>query len=220
VGLSPDQSDRLREDAFRSPRGNSASHHPGYYDEQHLAYVPKDGGRGLKPSHLRAQVVPNDTLENIRLEKYFRQWQHVATIVVEDEKDATQEPGLEQYEDGWGLAHRFTFGWWTRDLKPGKSILVEVRMDSAQVAGRDTIVWSARYRQRYPIYKPRGFTTAWSDPVAVNYAGPPITLDEIRKRGERLDGPPGTARWGWKEDDESVWVRCAVGCCELSFSYR
>lgn len=26
---------------------------------------------------------------------------------------------------------------------------------------------------------------------------------------------PGTARWIWRADDESVWVRCGSGCCEL-----
>jgi hypothetical protein len=26
---------------------------------------------------------------------------------------------------------------------------------------------------------------------------------------------PGVARWRWDEDDESVWIRCLEGCCEL-----
>jgi hypothetical protein len=26
---------------------------------------------------------------------------------------------------------------------------------------------------------------------------------------------PGTARWRWKARDETVWVRCAEGCCEV-----
>jgi hypothetical protein len=27
---------------------------------------------------------------------------------------------------------------------------------------------------------------------------------------------PPTARWHWREDDETVWVRCSLGCCESS----
>jgi hypothetical protein len=27
---------------------------------------------------------------------------------------------------------------------------------------------------------------------------------------------PGVARWGWEADDESIWTRCANGCCQLT----
>lgn len=26
---------------------------------------------------------------------------------------------------------------------------------------------------------------------------------------------PGVARWGWEDDDESIWTRCANGCCQI-----
>jgi hypothetical protein len=29
---------------------------------------------------------------------------------------------------------------------------------------------------------------------------------------------PGTARWNWKDDDESIWIRCAQGCCDVQLS--
>jgi len=27
--------------------------------------------------------------------------------------------------------------------------------------------------------------------------------------------PPGTARFVWSDDDETVWIRCVSGCCQL-----
>jgi hypothetical protein len=27
---------------------------------------------------------------------------------------------------------------------------------------------------------------------------------------------PGTARWRWKVDDETTWVRCPQGCCSVN----
>jgi hypothetical protein len=30
-----------------------------------------------------------------------------------------------------------------------------------------------------------------------------------------LDPMPGTARWVWREDDESAWVMCGAGCCQI-----
>ena len=33
--------------------------------------------------------------------------------------------------------------------------------------------------------------------------------------GHPVDPVPGSARWVWKEDDESAWVMCGAGCCEI-----
>ena len=27
---------------------------------------------------------------------------------------------------------------------------------------------------------------------------------------------PGAVRWRWKEDDETMWVRCPQGCCTVN----
>lgn len=27
---------------------------------------------------------------------------------------------------------------------------------------------------------------------------------------------PGTARWRWRVDDETIWIRCDAGCCEIA----
>lgn len=28
--------------------------------------------------------------------------------------------------------------------------------------------------------------------------------------------PPATARWRWRSNDETLWVRCALGCCDVT----
>jgi hypothetical protein len=27
--------------------------------------------------------------------------------------------------------------------------------------------------------------------------------------------PEGAVRWAWSDDDESLWIRCADGCCTI-----
>jgi hypothetical protein len=37
-------------------------------------------------------------------------------------------------------------------------------------------------------------------------------VDMVGHDGEDI---PGVARWGWDDNDETIWVRCANGCCQV-----
>ena len=53
-------------------------------------------------------------------------------------------------------------------------------------AGKDTVFWKAR------------IDTSLFDVIREEHPGYVV---------------PGTARWGWSDGDEQVWVACMVGCC-------
>jgi hypothetical protein len=55
--------------------------------------------------------------------------------------------------------------------------------------------------------------------------GPAQTRDVIRRDHTAFMAShdlhvPGTARWRWKARDETLWVRCAEGCCEVQDTDR
>jgi hypothetical protein len=40
----------------------------------------------------------------------------------------------------------------------------------------------------------------------------------IKRKHHAITGlVPGMARWKWSTNDEGIWVRCGVGCCEVEF---
>jgi hypothetical protein len=41
------------------------------------------------------------------------------------------------------------------------------------------------------------------------------TLFRVVHDPHPADPIPGSARWVWQEDDESAWVMCGAGCCQL-----
>lgn len=61
--------------------------------------------------------------------------------------------------------------------------------------------------------------TTWSAQiVSIDKNGDAITSPAFQvKRIEHTDSDsiPGVARWGWDDNDETIWVRCANGCCQV-----
>jgi hypothetical protein len=50
------------------------------------------------------------------------------------------------------------------------------------------------------------------DPAGRRYSSM-FAVNMVPHPGMRI---PGVARWGWEDEDESIWVRCANGCCQLT----
>lgn len=40
-------------------------------------------------------------------------------------------------------------------------------------------------------------------------------IEQHEKGDTRTKLPPGTARFVWSDDDETVWIRCVSGCCQV-----
>lgn len=45
---------------------------------------------------------------------------------------------------------------------------------------------------------------------------PPAYFCVVHRGHTKADNIPAVVRWRWRDDDETVWVRCAFGCCEIN----
>ena len=57
---------------------------------------------------------------------------------------------------------------------------------------------------------------AWSARIVAIDGNSAVTTSEFPVTMiEHNDSIPGVARWGWDDTDETIWVRCANGCCQV-----
>jgi hypothetical protein len=76
------------------------------------------------------------------------------------------------------------------NLHPGRESEIYMR---ARIGQQGRLVWESRIVS--------GTTIAYKKVVRVDHGTMYV---------------PGTARWAWRENDETAWVRCAVGCCSVT----
>jgi hypothetical protein len=181
-------------------RSNRIARINGWYDEQHLA-SPVVGPPS--PTSGRGTVFPHPALGEYDLGS-FATWQPVAFVAV--------EPAAEGYRQkfGWeplaaamaaplavtdlgATLNTISFCRGSRQTCDGASV---VPVTSDCPAGND--VWFARSDAptqstlpTSPVYK------------CVKYR-PHVHGFDI----------PAVTRWRWRDDDETLWVRCPQGCCE------
>jgi hypothetical protein len=170
----------------------------GWHDEQHLGILPAQGQPAV-PSPLVGLLVPIDTLEKIP-DSSFVSLQEVGYIRLR--RDGGTDPefasALDFYAEKWGLKNT--------QLAEGDSVVIKIqRLDTSKDHPNGA---------RFFLYRNEVLVQE-SDPVALRFAHQPAV--QVRHRGGvRQEIPvPGTARWGWSSMDESVWVRCGSGCCEI-----
>lgn len=174
----------------------------GWYDEQQLAVPSSPGSKTLAPSVI-GTVFPAAGLKTRSLAYYKDQWREVAYVSL-----SAPNP---HYRD------KFNF---VRPATPLAPVPVPKGMpkqpDSSTVSmcrGRcdgipkglactvhsgDSVRWFARIQApgRSPIYKCVWY---WPNPVDA-------------------PAPPGSVRWRFIANDETIWVTCPSGCCQIEIT--
>jgi hypothetical protein len=102
----------------------------------------------------------------------------------------------------------------TYDVKRGPNVGVYQKLQLRP--GRNAIY--LRYDGKVGDAKQEVDPAAWR--VFVVWEGNPRDVKRLRlQRRESHAGskfpPPATARFEWRDDDEWVWIACALGCCHV-----
>jgi hypothetical protein len=179
----------------------------GWNDEQYLGYLPGPGTK-LRPSNLAARLVPHLNLENwwhgpgtcdVPTSELNKEY-HAATIKIMGQ-DRPDDAALRFYEGTWWRLPPDT-------VVGGDSLHIMVTLTS-QTSGNARYVHLRNQQIVGTSYGPLKVERREDDAA---------TCAALRSlpRERFPHGPPGTARWGWSEDDESAWVRCGYGCCRIS----
>ena len=174
----------------------------GWYDEQHLANFVQ--GRPV-PTGPFATTFPAPKLAD-RTIKDYQEWKHVATVVMSDDSqdyntkyqyEASQLPP--KLEKGVNVIEMCT------DSIPDAAIGASHRRsdDNCGVASERTARGSLSKCQ-----------SAWY--ARVTHDGKVRRVFCVKYRGfDKGYDVPGVVRWRWRADDETIWIRCPTGCCEM-----
>lgn len=162
----------------------------GWWDEQPLAI----SSFGLRPS-TRGTVVPSPRAAEYTQAEFAGIWQHVATVYLERRTG----PYREKYA-------------WDATAHPGASSRVRgikgVRLELCDnKAGNCPDVpptLSCVYRPEPDGAKMIGRYVGLADRTVY------VCVRAYRHTGK----PHGLVRFKWRPDDETIWVRCPLGCCE------
>ena len=181
----------------------------GWYDQQVLAWNP---ARSTKPtsSGIIATVVPVDSLVEMADSTHFRNFVPVAHVRL----DATHAlPGAVDYyqkEFNWSPAPVLYAGAWN----PNELNLMELCFGNTTSC---QIPRSALAGSRCPVSAPNGDTyVRWWLRVTAAGSGQVKYRCVTRRYHMEYSGKlPGTARWRWIVDDDTVWAECAQGCCQV-----
>ncbi len=177
----------------------------GWYDEQLLTVA--GGATGSRPqvSGIKATFVPDarlgDQSGDPKVSRYANQWQKVGNVIIRT------NPG--KYTSKLNL------------INAGENL-----------AENDVSLCYASQPSPNPCFTPTNVGTAkpptckeneWYGRI-VHHAAGAAKIDYfcvIRRSHDMAGMPPaphipGVVRWRWMLDDETIWVRCLQGCCEVT----
>lgn len=166
----------------------------GWYDEQNLAVRQ---GNYLKPDKAVGTIVPDKSLGDYSDATFPKEtWVPAARVAI--------NPHAAQYKKKLGLDHVKP-----EDI-PGKMNQLELCKASwtvcAAASGESTI-------PTQPTVNCTGTASDW-------WARMVGAKGEIKyfcvTRTPHTHAIEGTARWRWHLKDETIWVRCAEGCCQVN----
>jgi hypothetical protein len=188
----------------------------GWYDEQRLA---PPAGAPTTATEMRAIIVPDERLGQYGYSDFEGRWARVAFVRFETGSGAAPNTHAARLEYGnkFGFATGDTTSvlWLCRGLGecPGlRRALGDSLLERLPAA----------YRGPRPVSQQEIANGAsptvpnlWWARITVG-SGKPTYRPVIRCDHSAEGIPvPGTARWRWTLDDETVWVRCVNGCCEV-----
>lgn len=163
----------------------------GWHDEQWLG---RNGIAGLYPAPYQGTLVPVKNLAEMDATTFGTpQWTEVARVAISPHDPA--------YED------KFTF---TTANMPGRMNTIALCQGS----------WTACIATDAPASAPgaapncKGTTDGMWWARITNTRGDKAYRCVTRRPHVGIT-MPGTARWLWSDDDESIWVECDEGCCQV-----
>jgi hypothetical protein len=172
----------------------------GWNDYQVLAI--KDAG-GVHPSTLAAYVTPDGDLWDRQDADFDKKWVHMATV------ELNGPPGPYQAKLGLGPStptSRQNHLWmcngdWLTCLAASRAAGVFAQGTAGLLAEPDC--------SKGPPGNLKDWWAAVVDP------GKTVTYRCVSRKEHGTIEVPGTARWRWVDDDETIWVRCPHGCCQV-----
>ena len=177
----------------------------GWHDEQALAPA---GGSATAPTSIRGTVVPTEDLGQLDTPGEFASWHLVARVFLSDNSpDYRRKYGFAKAAVGDSGNRLYLCSGKQGDCPgPRPASLAGtpscIAADSAQAASSSHSV------------------ERWYAKIEPADGGPPefhcVTRRDHTPLFQSLQKElPGTARWRWVATDETIWVRCMFGCCQV-----
>jgi hypothetical protein len=175
-----------------------------WQDEQRLGV--KDGSDPIKPSKFKAVILPLENIKAFRTPRRFdcryKNNNICSTEATDDPNDwvavAVINVDMAQTDEA---AFRLTKYHTKLKLEPGENtIWIRKSGDSD----------STIYNPDMTVAK----EAEW-DVRITNSAGVKFPAKKIRRTAHPGNIVVGTARFGWDDNDETLWISCAMGCCEV-----
>lgn len=159
---------------------------PGWYDDQSLAIASPSGTAGLSPRGPRAVYYPDPRIGDMNDPAEFETWTPVAYAMIRGAPGAYGE----KLHLGSGIT-KFELIF----RRSGEDPPADVGDVSCGVSDGGT----------------------WWMRLTRGGGGPTVGYKCVTARAHpSAPTLPGTARWRWKVDDETTWVRCPQGCCSVN----
>jgi hypothetical protein len=180
-----------------SPNGYLLGQKP-WYDEQVLA-DPKSGSSGLRPSQQRVlgTLVPVPGLETRDMNFYKTGWQDAAWVALDkDDENYKSKYGFQKNNPVLSDAGKTTVALCYR----------QKATDTNCGTGIPTCEGNAKVLPDSGLFFARI--------SGVNNANPKYFCVAYRPSKNNLQ-PPGVVRWRWTLKDETIWIACPAGCCEV-----
>jgi len=172
----------------------------GWNDYQKLALKNPTGP--TYPGTLAGYVTPDGDLENRDLAAFQNKWVHVATIELDG------PPGVYQAKLGLGAptpANPQNHLWMCNGAW-------NICQPASQASGGPAAGTAGTVAKPDCSGDPGNPETWWSATVD---PGNQVAFRCVHREDHGTIPVPGTARWRWILNDETIWVRCANGCCQV-----
>lgn len=167
----------------------------GWHDEQRLAL--SNASSGLDPGYPVATVVPDKDLDKWNDVSDFKNWKQVARIFF--------SPNSPQYQTD----KKYNFAGATGGKPP-------TEMTKVYMCGGTHCFSTGETAPTCPA-SPDGLTWyARVDPIGKGKGRPRCVYRQVITINGTVYDPPATARWRWQKTDETLWARCAKGCCQVN----
>jgi hypothetical protein len=179
----------------------------GWFDEEPLAPDPALAGQA--PTTTRGTIFPDEHLGDYQIATAFApgRWRPVARVSL--------SVANASYEGKFGFQSDHSM---QRPLDQRLLTMVEFCRGSGCVSGDNLSCPSWPPSEPVPPLAQRW----WAKFSRTDGRGAPVYKCVVRRGHEMVqhdDGTPievpGTARWRWMKDDQTIWARCDLGCCEV-----
>jgi hypothetical protein len=178
------------------------SHSKGWYDEQILAVAGNPKGRPPEVSNIIGTLIPADNLGNDDVpqasSRYVNGWINVARVAIRGNSGGYTSK-LNLIEAGEVQADNIVALCYVSPPKPNKCDGVDPMGIGCKSDGWYGMVTHSNGTAA-PVKAFFCVTRRDHDPYGSMRPHPPI---------------PGIVRWRWALEDETMWIRCLNGCCEV-----